>query len=81
MLGAVSARLGQEKVRDQFATAPAAGSIADGSFAAGSSRCLGKRPRTVTELARLCGFDAALAPSVERLVPLVLSTPSAKEAT
>jgi predicted transcriptional regulator len=121
MLGAVSARLGQEKVRDQFAAAPEHEDLDAGSFSArlaavASERrlslllCLSKRARTVKELAGLCGFDGAiasedlellnrhgivqrdrdgvwrtccpaLAPSVERLVDLVLSTPSTKEAT
>jgi hypothetical protein len=121
MLGAVSARLGQEKVRDQFAPEAGPVEVDAGSFAArlaavASERrlslllCLGKRPRSVRDLAGLCGFDGAiaaedlerlkrhrlverdrdgvwqiccpaLAPSVERLVNLVLSTPSAKEAT
>jgi hypothetical protein len=121
MLGAVSARLGQEKVRDQFAPAAAADDVDPGSFAArlaavASERrlslllCLSKRSRSVKELAGLCGFDGAiaaedlellnrhrlverdrdgvwsvccpaLAPSVERLVGLVLSTPTTKEAT
>jgi hypothetical protein len=121
MLGAVSARLGQEKVREQFAPAagpedPDAGSFSARLAAVASERrlslllCLSKRPRTVSELAGLCGFDGAiaaedlellgrqrlakrdpdgvwsvccpaLAPSVERLVQLVLTTPSTKEAT
>jgi hypothetical protein len=75
MLGAVSLRLGQEKVRDQFA--PAGGAVgADpesfaGRLAAVASErrlsvllCLGKRERTVTDL-----------------VNVVLSSPSTKEAT
>jgi hypothetical protein len=121
MLGAVSARLGQEKVREQFAPAAGREEFDAGSFAArlaavASERrlslllCLSKQDRTVKELAALCGFDGAiavedlellnrhrlvrrdpdgvwsvccpaLAPPVERLVSLVLSTPSAKEAT
>jgi hypothetical protein len=99
MLGAVSARLGQEKVRDQFVHAAGRDDLDPGSFAGrlgavASERrlslllCLGNRPRRVKELAGLCGFDgvwsiccATLAPAVERLVPLVLTTPSAKEAT
>jgi hypothetical protein len=121
MLGAVSARLGQEKVREQFAPAagpedPDAGSFSARLAAVASERrlslllCLSKRPRTVSELAGLCGFDGAiaaedlellgrqrlakrdpdgvwsvccpaLAPSIERLVRLVLTTPSTKEAT
>jgi hypothetical protein len=121
MLGAVSARLGREKVREQFAPAagredPDAGSFAARLAVVASERrlslllCLSKRARTVKELAGLCGFDgaiavedlellrrhrlverdpdgvwtvccSALAPSVERLVHLVLNTPSAKEAT
>jgi hypothetical protein len=121
MLGAVSARLGQEKVRDQFAPSAGRNELDPGSFAGrlgvvASERrlslllCLGNRTRTVKELAGLCGFDGAmagedlellrrhglverdsdgvwsvccptLAPAVERLVQLVLSTPSAKEAT
>jgi DNA-binding transcriptional ArsR family regulator len=121
MLGAVSARLGQEKVRDQFA--PGGGPV-EGDPASFSARlaavaserrlslllCLSHRARTVTDLAGLCGFDgavaaedlellrrhglvdrdrdgvwsvccSALAPSVDRLVNLVLATPSTKEAT
>ena len=121
MLGAVSARLGQEKVRDQFA--PGGGSV-EGDPASFSARlaavaserrlslllCLSHRARTVRDLAGLCGFDgaiaaedlellrrhglvdrdrdgvwrvccSALAPSVDRLVNLVLATPSTKEAT
>jgi DNA-binding transcriptional ArsR family regulator len=121
MLGAVSARLGREKVRDQFAAATGEVDVDAGSFSArlaavASERrlslllCLGNRARTVKELAGLCGFDgaiaaedlellrrhglvernrdgvwsvccSALAPSVERLVNLVLTTPSSKEAT
>ena len=54
MLGAVSLRLGQEKVRDQFA--PSGGAV--GASAAPPSP-----------------------PSVERLVNVILSTPSTKEAT
>jgi hypothetical protein len=121
MLGAVSARLAQEKVRRQFAPAaglddPEAGSFAARLSAVASDRrlslllCLSKRPRTVSELAGLCGFDGAiaaedlellgrhrlaerapdgvwsiccptLAPAVERLVQLVLTTRSPKEAT
>jgi DNA-binding transcriptional ArsR family regulator len=121
MLGAVSLRLGQEKVRDQFASSARAEVVDPESFAArltavASERrlsvvlCLGKRERTVTDLAGLCGFDGAiagedlellrrhrlverdrdgvwtlccpsLAPSVERLVNLVLSSPATKEAT
>jgi hypothetical protein len=121
MLGAVSARLGREKVREQFSTAAGPGEVDAGSFSARLSAvaserrlsvllCLSKQPRTVKELAGLCGFDGAiaaedlellkrhrlaerdrdgvwsvccpaLAPSVERLVHLVLSTPSTKEAT
>jgi hypothetical protein len=121
MLGAVSARLGQEKVREQFAPAGRPEDVGPGSLAGrlgamSSERrlslllCLSRRPRTVSELAGLCGFEGAiaaedlellgrhglaerdrdgvwsiccpaLAPSVERLVHLVLSTPSAKEAT
>jgi hypothetical protein len=121
MLGAVSARLGQEKVRQQFAPTaspqdPAAGSFSARLAAMANERrlslllCLSKRPHTISELARLCGFDGAiaaedlellrrqrlaerdadgvwsvccptLAPSVERLVQLVLTTPSTREAT
>jgi hypothetical protein len=121
MLGAVSARLGQAKVRDQFAPTAGPDELNPGSFAGrlgavASERrlslllCLGNRTRTVKELAGLCGFDGAIAgedlellrrhglverdrdgvwsvccpaltPAVERLVHLVLSTPSAKEAT
>jgi hypothetical protein len=121
MLGAVSLRLGQEKVRDQFAPSGSAGRVDPESFAGrlaavASERrlsllmCLGKRERTVSELAGLCGFDGAtaaedlellrlhrlverdrhgvwsiccpsLAPSVERLVNLVLTTPATKEST
>jgi hypothetical protein len=121
MLGAVSARLGREKVRDQFAPAafavdPDAGSFSARLAAVSSERrlslllCLGKRERRVSDLAGLCGFDGAiasedlellkrhglaerdsdgvwrtccpaLAPAVERLVDLVLTTPSTKEAT
>jgi hypothetical protein len=121
MLGAVSARLGQEKVRQQFATSarpedPDAGSFSARLTALASERrlslllCLSKRPRTVSELAGLCSFDGAIAaedlerlarqqlverdsngvwsvccpavaPAVERLVHLVLTTPSPKEAT
>jgi hypothetical protein len=119
MLGAVSARLGQEKVRQQFAPAPGREEVDACSFAArlgavASERrlslllCLSKHPRTVSELAGLCEFDGAiaaedlellgrhrlaerdrdgvwsiccptLAPAVERLVHLVLATPSTKE--
>jgi DNA-binding transcriptional ArsR family regulator len=121
MLGAVSIRLGQEKVRDQFG--PSADVVEDDprSFSArlaavASERrltlllCLSKRARSVTELSGLCGFDGAiasedlellsrhglverdrdgvwsvccpvLAPSVERLVNLVLTTPPVTEAT
>jgi predicted transcriptional regulator len=72
MLGAVSARLAQEKVRDQFAPGAGRGEVEAGSFAArlaavASERrlslllCLSKRSRTVKELAGLCGFDGALA--------------------
>jgi predicted transcriptional regulator len=121
MLGAVSARLGQEKVRQQFAPTARVEDADAGSFSArltalASERrlslllCLSKRPRTVSELARLCGFDGAIAaedlellsrqqlvkrnnkgvwtvccaavvPAVERLVHLVLTTPSTREAT
>jgi hypothetical protein len=121
MLGAVSARLGQEKVREQFAPGadlddPDAGSFAARLAAVASERrlalllCLSKQPRTVSELAGLCGFDGAiagedlerlrsqrlaerdpdglwsvccpaLAPAVERLVQLVLTTPTTREAT
>jgi hypothetical protein len=121
MLGAVSARLGQEKVRQQFAPTagledPDAGSFSARLTAVASERrlslllCLSKRPYTVSELAGLCGFDGAiaaedlerlrrhrlaerdsdgvwsiccpkLAPAVERLVELALTTPSIKEAT
>jgi hypothetical protein len=121
MLGAVSARLGQDKVRQQFAPTghledPDAGSFSARLAGVASERrlslllCLSKRPRTVSELAGLCGFDGAiaaedlellrrqrlaernpdgvwrvccpaLAPAVERLVQLVLTTPSTKEAT
>jgi DNA-binding transcriptional ArsR family regulator len=121
MLGAVSARLGQEKVRDQFTAAPGPPDLDADTFSArlaavASERrlslllCLSKGERTVGDLAGLCGFDGAiaaedlerlsrhglverdsdgvwsvccpaLAPSVERLVHLVLTTPSPKEAT
>ena len=98
MLGAVSARLGQEKVRDQFAPAASADDVDPGSFAArlaavASERrlslllCLSKRSRSVKELAGLCGFDGAIAAedlellNRHRLVGLVLSTPTTKEAT
>jgi predicted transcriptional regulator len=121
MLGAVSARLGREKVHAQFAAAatpvdPDAGSFSARLAAVASERrlslllCLGKRERSVRELAGLCGFDGAiaaedlellrrhglaerdsegvwrtccpaLAPAVERLVHLVLTTPSTKEAS
>jgi hypothetical protein len=121
MLGAVSARLGQEKVREQFTPTagpddPDAASFAARLSAVASERrlslllCLGKRDRTVKELAGLCGFDGAIAaedlellrrhrlaerdpdgvwsiccpklvPAVERLVQLVLTTPSTREAT
>jgi predicted transcriptional regulator len=121
VLGAVSARLGRDKVRDQFAPAGGPVEVDAGSFSArlaavASERrlslllCLGNRARTVKDLAGLCGFDGAIAaedlellrhqglvdrdrdgvwsiccpavaPSVERLVNLVLTTPSAKEAT
>jgi hypothetical protein len=121
MLGAVSARLSQEKVREQFASAGDLEDAETGSFSArlaavASERrlsvllCLSKRPRTVSDLAGLCGFDSAiaaedlellrrqrlaerdhngvwsaccpaLAPAVERLVQLILTTPSTREAT
>jgi DNA-binding transcriptional ArsR family regulator len=121
MLGAVSLKLGQEKVRDQFAPSGGAEAVDPESFAGrlaavASERrlsvlmCVGKRERTVSELTGLCGFDGAtaaedlellrrhrlverdrdgvwslccpsLAPSVERLVNVVLTTPAAKEAT
>jgi hypothetical protein len=72
MLGAVSARLGQEKVREQFEPVAGLEDVDAGSFSGrlavvASERrlslllCLSKRARTVTELAGLCGFDGAIA--------------------
>jgi hypothetical protein len=72
MLEAVSARLAQEKVREQFVTRPASEDVDGETFSARLSAlaserrlalllCLGGRPRTVTELAGLCGFDSAIA--------------------
>jgi hypothetical protein len=85
MLGAVSARLGQQKVREQFA--PAAKELAglcgfDGAIAAEDLE-LPSRHRLVERdgegVWSVC--CPALAPSVERLLHLVLNTPSTKEAT
>jgi hypothetical protein len=72
MLGAVSARLSGEKVRDQFAFGPGYEDIDPGSFAGrlaavASERrlsvllCVSKGERTVKQLAGLCGFDGAIA--------------------
>jgi hypothetical protein len=71
MLEAISARLGRDSVRRQFDVAPEP--VADpGSFSARlavmtSERrlslllCLTRRPGRVSDLAKLCGFDAAIA--------------------
>jgi hypothetical protein len=72
MLEAVSARLAQEKVRDQFTPGSGPEDVGGASFSARLSAlaserrlalllCLGSRPRTVTDLAGLCGFDSAIA--------------------
>ena len=72
MLEAVSARLAQEKVRDQFTPGSGPEDIDGASFSARLSAlaserrlalllCLGRRPRRATELAGLCGFDSAIA--------------------
>jgi hypothetical protein len=62
MLGAVSVRLAQEKVRRQFA--PAGHRLAERDHDGVWSICC-----------------PALTPAVDRLVHLVLTTPSTKEAT
>jgi hypothetical protein len=70
MLGAVSMRLADEKTRDQFAADPV--DVHPESFSARLAAvarerrlslllCLSKRARTVSELAGLCEFDAAIA--------------------
>jgi hypothetical protein len=71
MLEAISARLGRDSVRRQFDVAPEP--VADAaSFSARlavltSERrlslllCLTRRPGRLSDLAKLCGFDAAIA--------------------
>jgi hypothetical protein len=72
MLGAISARLGREKVSSQFAPAVDPAGHDPGSFsgrlgAIASERrltlllCLAHGERTVSGLADLCRFDAAIA--------------------
>jgi hypothetical protein len=77
VLEAISARLGRDSVRRQFDAAPEPAADV-GSFSARlavltSERrlslllCVG-RPRRVSDLAKLCGFDAAIAAEdLERL--------------